>query len=84
MTVNAKKRKESFAYIGPTIKNKIDEGTIFTNGYPKIAKELVVSQPLIQKLFVPLSEYADKKKEVETKDSVLNVIYNRVKNEGGK
>ena len=39
MTVNAKKRKESFAYIGPTIKNKIDEGTIFTNGYPQIAKE---------------------------------------------
>ena len=84
MSVNAKKRKESFAYIGPTIKNKIDEGTIFTNGYPQIAKELVASQPLIQKLFVPLSEYADKKKEVETKDSVLNVIYNRVKNEGGK
>ena len=25
MTVNTKKRKESFAYIGPTIKNKIDE-----------------------------------------------------------
>lgn len=73
-----KKKEIAVVYIGPTIKHKLKKNTVFANGIPEIGKEIEKDIPAIKSLFVPLKDIADAKKEVDTKDSALNLIYKKV------
>ena len=64
-------------YIGPTIKGKLKKDTVFATGIPRIGKEVIEKNPAMKALFVPLDNVAEAKKQVETENSALNIMYKK-------
>ncbi len=73
------KKNESFFYLGPTIKRGIlEKNTVFRGGLPNYLNELLDKNPLIKELIVSEKDYLDSIKEVETKETRLNILYKKV------
>ena len=81
--VEKSRRKEPFdktvMYVGPTIAGRITGNTTFKNGKPKAVEEIVQKYPYFEKLFVPLGEIADARRQLADKDSYLAVLYKKAK-----
>lgn len=60
-------------YIGPSIpKGYLKTNMIFANGYPAVARALIDTYPVFEKLTIPTSEYADAVNQLGKKGTLLN------------
>lgn len=65
-------------YIGPDIERVVMRNQVFTY-YPKAQIEKVKElDPLAEKLFVPMDEIVEKKRELGRRGSLLNTAYRRL------
>lgn len=69
-----------FVYVGPTVRNKIKQYTVYIGGAPKILTELIEQVPAINALFVSVDKLQECKKQLQDKASVLSVMYQHVEN----
>lgn len=70
--------KEKLIYLGPSIKDKIMGNTIFSNGISKELKEISKEIPAIKSLIVPINKLSKVRKELQEKDSVISICYQKV------
>lgn len=66
-------------YIGPDIERVVTENQIFTCRPEKKIEQAKAVDPLAEKLFVPMDDIVEKKRELERKGSLLNTAYRRLK-----
>ena len=77
-------KKESYFYLGPTIKRGVlEKGSVFRGKVPKGVIELKKEFPLIGALIVGKKDYINSCKEMQKKGSKLQIIYKKIL-EGGK
>lgn len=63
-------------YLGPTIPGVARHSTVFKNGVlPKKVEECIKELPVMQRLFIPLSQLPEAMKEMNNSKSVLCRIY---------
>lgn len=72
--------KGRVVYVGPTLlRLGLTKGTVFIDGMPAIAKDVMSEHPLITSLFVPVSGLSQALEQVEMRGSALWVAANDVK-----
>lgn len=65
-------------YLGPTIKNVAQHGTVYTDGIlTQALKDFVSEKPFVNSLIVPVSKYAETAAAIEKVGTALNTLYNR-------
>jgi hypothetical protein len=69
---------EPMAYVGPTIVGVAKHGTVFNNGIPKKLQEAVAEKPLLGKLIVKLSDFAEAQKSIIRKKGVYYEAYKSI------
>lgn len=74
-------KQESVVYMGPTVKNVMQEGTVFINGYPEKVKEYLEKHPVAKELVVATSQMAETRKELRIKTSAKATFYKKMKGE---
>lgn len=67
----AAKAAEPVVYLGPTIERVIAHGTVIEGEIPAMLQARIESQPFINGLIFPISQYAIKAAEVGKKGSAL-------------
>lgn len=67
-------------YVGPTFPHKLYQNTVYKNGIPQIAKEIIEKHPEVSQMFVKLDRVSDMKKELATKNSASSIIFAKIKN----
>ena len=68
---------EAVVYCGPTIKGVARQFTAYNNGLPVTLQGLVDKYPLLKNLIVPVEQFAEFKKELNTPDSAVNIIFKK-------
>lgn len=71
----------SVVYMGPSIKNVMQEGTVFTNGYPEKVKVYLEAHPIAKELIVATSQMAVVRKELRDVKSARAIFYEKMKEE---
>lgn len=71
-------KKELVMYIGPTIPAVATKNTVFNNGLPAELQKEIKAVPAIGALVVPIAKLAKAKKEIETKNTALEICYRKV------
>ena len=67
-------------YIGPSLSgSRLIHATVFSGGYTELMKELIKEHPWMERLFVPVSQYTEKMKELSTKGTALNIYAKKCK-----
>lgn len=74
----------AMAYIGPTIEHIVQTGAVFRGGYPPKLTALLVKEPFLVELLVPIEKLAESKKIIRIQDSNLNLLYRKAEKTGGK
>lgn len=79
-------QKEATTYLGPTIKNVVESGTVFVAGkVTTIFEKKMEEIPLLKSLLIPTSGLVKAKKELRNKESTISAIYRKaeeaIKNE---
>lgn len=70
------KRARDVMYLGPTITGAVRHSTVFRGGIlPDKTKECIGKLPMMEKLFVPLSDIPEAVKELNRPQSVLHTVY---------
>ena len=73
------KDKVKLVYIGPSLpKGQLKSNTIFMGTKEEIlshVKEITDKIPLVEKMFVPVEQLADKKQKVQTEGNIYNKYY---------
>ena len=69
---------EPMAYIGPTIYGVAVHGTVYKDGIPKKLQEAAVKKPLLEKLIVKLSDFAEAQKSIIRKQGVYYEAYKSI------
>lgn len=72
------KQQETVIYIGPSIKNVVSTGTLYSNGLPEALKNEIAKRPLVASLVIPVSNLAAAQKELTVLGSALHTIYQKV------
>ncbi len=65
-------------YCGPSIKDVVREGTVFSEGMPEALKEYIQENPAVRSLIVPLADFATFRADIGRKGTPANIIYNNV------
>lgn len=66
-------------YLGPDIERVVSSNQIFTYNPVELIEKAKSIDPLAEKLFVPMDEIVEKKRELERRGSLLNIAYQRLK-----
>ncbi|MFR4350574.1 MAG: hypothetical protein ACLT3H_02775 [Roseburia sp.] len=66
------------AYIGPTIPGVVIANTIFSNGVGEVLKKECEKLPVIGSLIIQIKDLAQAKKQLEEKDTPINIYYTKV------
>lgn len=83
--VSTVKSKEAVTYLGPTIKNVVEKGTVFSGGIlTTIFEEKLKERPMLKSLLIPTSGLVKAKKELGNKESALSAIYRKEAEEEAK
>lgn len=83
-TVETKKaaEKETFIYIGPTVRaGALRTNAAFTgtrNEVKEYLKEILEEIPQVERLFVPVKRLAESKEKIKDKGTLLNKYYNEI------
>lgn len=78
-TTNTASDEVQLVYIGPSLpKGQLKSNTIFMGTKEEIlshVKEITDKIPLVEKMFVPVDQLADKKQKVQTEGNIYNKYY---------
>lgn len=77
VAVRKEQKKETVIYIGPTIKNVVATGTLYSNGLPNSLKKEMEKRPMVRSLIVPVGTLAECQRELAVPGSALRSIYER-------
>ena len=69
---------EALVYCGPSIKNIVREGTVFTGGLPEALVEYTKKQPAIKNLIVSLEKYAALRAAISAPGTAAYIIYKNI------
>ena len=73
--------KETLVYLGPTITGVVRHSDAFSEGIlPERAQKCVADFPMMERLFVKISEMPEAVKELRKEQSVLSTIYKQTVN----
>lgn len=78
MATIQKKEGRTVMYVGPTIRNVVAAGSLYSNGLPEKLKKEMEKQPLIKELVVPVERLAEVKKELAIPGSGMAIIYGKI------
>lgn len=79
--VKKQEKKENLVYLGPTITGVVRHSEVFEDGVlPEKAQKCVADFPMMERLFVKLSDMAEAVKELRKDKSVLSTIYTQTAN----
>ncbi len=74
-------KKENLVYLGPTITGVARHSDVFEDGVlPERTQKCVADFPMMERLFVKISEMPDAVKELRKEQSVLSTIYKQTAN----
>ena len=74
-------QKENIVYLGPTITGVARHSEVFEDGVlPVKAQKSIAEFPMMERLFVKISEMSDAVKELRKEQSVLSTIYKQTAN----
>ena len=65
-------------YCGPSIKDVVREGTVFTGGIPEVLEEYIQKNPAVRSLIVPLADFAAFRADIGRRGTPANIIYSNV------
>ena len=65
-------------YCGPSIKDVVREGTVFSEGIPEALEEYIQKNPAVRSLIVPLTDFAAFRADIGRRGTPANIIYNNV------
>ena len=68
-------------YIGPTVPGIVIAGTVFNNGCPEKLKKEMEDKKALSMLMVPVSGLAKARQALKEPGSVLQICYEKVKEE---
>ena len=74
---NGKRERAAGVYLGPSFYGIIQKGTVMTGSYSSKMENLLEAHPFLTGLIVPTSELAEKRKELNRKDSEMVVLCRR-------
>ncbi len=78
------KKKESFFYMGPTIRRGVlEKGMVFRGELPEAVTELIEDKPALKALIVSKKEYVDATRDMGIKGSRMQALYKQAE-KGGK
>lgn len=66
-------------YLGPSIDGVVEKNKIFNYNPKDVIKKAKEVNPLAEHLFVSMDQIVKKKKELNTKGSLLNIAYESLK-----
>lgn len=76
---NVAKKEEHLIYCGPNLpKAALNQFTIFKNGIPKHLDKQLEDCKIINKLFVPVNQFASKWETIQTNGTPENTWYKQV------
>lgn len=79
-----RKKRESFFYMGPTIRRGVlEKGMVFRGELPETVTELIGDKPALKALIVSKKEYVDATKDMRVKGSRMQALYKQAE-KGGK
>lgn len=74
-------QKENIVYLGPTITGVARHSEVFEDGVlPDKAQKSIAEFPMMERLFVKISEMPEAVKELRKEQSVLSTIYKQTEN----
>lgn len=80
MTTFKKKAPGLLIYVGPTLSHgRLQHAQGFIDGFPVGVQELVDQHSWFRRLFVCPADFAEAKKQTQTKGSLLYIYFNRAK-----
>lgn len=74
---DSKREQAAGVYLGPSFYGIIQKGTVMTGSYSGKMENLLEAHPFLTGLIVPTSELAEKRKELNRKDSEMAMLYRR-------
>lgn len=74
---SGKNKTETVIYIGPSIKNVVESGTIFNNGLTPPLIAALENKPFLKGLLVPIDKLAKAKADLRKSDSAMSVLYKK-------
>ncbi len=75
-------KKEAITYLGPSIPDVVEHGTVFANGnLTNIMSKQVEKTPILKGLLVKTSKLVQAKKDLRNKESALSAIYRKAEME---
>lgn len=74
---NNKATLTAIAYVGPSIKNVVQSGTVFIGGYPPKVEDILKEKPFLVGLFVPVDKLAQSRKALRIPEGELGMLYRR-------
>jgi len=78
ITPAVKVTTEPVVYVGPTINGVAKHGTVYEGGIPKELQAAVKEKPLLEKLIVKSSDFAEAQKSIIRKSGVYYEAYKSI------
>lgn len=71
----------ALVYCGPSVRGVVKQYTVFSSGLPREVEEFVGKHPLINDLIVPVENFSEMRKKIETPGTRESLIYRNIKSE---
>lgn len=68
-------------YIGPSVRGIVKQYTVFKGDIPEILKKFTQDHPIAESLIVPIEDFAEARRNLETAGSALSILCRQIKEE---
>lgn len=68
-------------YCGPSVKRLVSQYRVFSAGLPSYMNEFVAAHPAVRGLIVPISKFAETRRDLENPKSAAAILYKAVRDE---
>lgn len=74
-------KAETMVYCGPSVRNVARQYTVYAGPIPEPLEKFMQKHPAARALLVPLDNFAETRRKLETKGTAETVLYKKVKSE---
>lgn len=68
-------------YCGPSVPSVVRQYTVYTGGIPDTLKTFIREHPAVRGLIIPVEQFAQTRKRMETAGTAEAILYQKVKSE---
>lgn len=72
---------DALVYCGPSVRGVAKQYTVFSGGLPREVEEFREKHPLINDLIVPVEDFPEMRKKIETPGTRESLVYRNIKSE---